>query len=63
MRCSHMMACVNFTSRAAAVEEQLSAIADTQQVNVDKLVELVKENEIILSKMRVRLWYHNIYDC
>ena len=58
-----MMACVNFTSRAAAVEEQLSAIADTQQVNVDKLVELVKENEIILSKMRVRLWYHNIYDC
>ena len=32
----------------------MRAIADKQQVNVNKLVELVKENEIILAKMRVR---------
>ena len=39
--------------RAAAVEEELREIADQQEVNVNKLVELVKENEIILAKMRV----------
>lgn len=36
------------------MEEQLREIADRQQVNVDKLVDLVKENESILAKMRVR---------
>ena len=41
--------------RAAAVEEELRDIANQQQVNVDKLVELVKENEIILQKMRVSI--------
>ena len=41
--------------RAAAVEEELRQIANKQQVNVDKLVELVKENEIILQKMRVSI--------
>ena len=40
--------------RAASVEEELRGIAEKQEVNVNKLVELVKENEIILSKMRVR---------
>jgi ribosomal protein L18E len=39
--------------RAATVEAQLRDIADQQQVNVDKLVELVKENEIVLVQMRV----------
>ena len=40
--------------RAASVEEELRGIAEKQEVNVNKLVELVKENEIILAKMRVR---------
>jgi hypothetical protein len=39
--------------RAAKIEGQLREIADQQQVNVDKLVELVKENEIVLVEMRV----------
>lgn len=39
--------------RAAKIEGQLREIADQQQVNVDKLVELVKENEIVLAEMRV----------
>ena len=40
--------------RAAAVEEELRGIAERQEVNVNKLVELVKENGEILAKMRVR---------
>jgi len=40
--------------RAASVEEELRGIAEKQEVNVNKLVELVKENEVILAKMRVR---------
>ena len=39
--------------RAAAVEEELRQIADEQHTNVNKLVDLVKENEIILDVMRV----------
>lgn len=48
--------------RAAAVEEELRGIADKQQVNVDKLVELVKENEIILAKMRDNLRQRIVQD-
>jgi len=40
--------------RAASVEEELRGIAEKQEVNVNKFVELVKENEVILAKMRVR---------
>ena len=32
----------------------MRSIADAQEVNVSKLVDLVKENAIILAKMRVR---------
>ena len=39
--------------RAAEVEGNLRKIADKQHVNVDKLVDLVKENEHILVDMRV----------
>jgi hypothetical protein len=35
------------------VEEELRSIADKQQVNVNKLVDLVKENDAILVQMRV----------
>lgn len=48
--------------RAAAVEEELREIANQQQVNVDKLVELVKENEIILEKMRDNLRHRIVQD-
>jgi len=41
--------------RAAAVEEELRDIAERQEVNVNKLVELVKENAVILQKMRENL--------
>lgn len=41
--------------RAAEVEGNLRNIADKQHVNVDKLVELVKENEQVLVEMRVRM--------
>lgn len=40
--------------RAAAVEEDLKVIADRQHYNVDKLVDLVKENQKILDQMKVR---------
>ena len=36
------------------MEEELRGIAERQEVNVNKLVELVKENGEILAKMRVR---------
>jgi len=39
-------------NRAAAVEEELRDIADQQQFNADRLLELVKENGAILRKMR-----------
>ena len=39
--------------RAAAVEGNLRKIANKQHVNVDKLVDLVKENEQVLVEMRV----------
>lgn len=48
--------------RASAVEEELRAIADQQQVNVDKLVELVKENELILHQMRENLRQRIVQD-
>lgn len=48
--------------RAAAVEEELRSIADKQEVNVNKLVELVKENEMILSKMRDNLRQRIVQD-
>lgn len=41
--------------RAAAVEEELKNIADRQHYNVDKLVDLVKENQEILDQMKVRM--------
>lgn len=37
------------------VEEDLRAIADEQKVNVDKIVDLVKENERILEQMKENL--------
>ena len=40
-------------TRAAEVEEELREIAAEQHVNVDKLVDLVKENEQIISQMKV----------
>jgi len=48
--------------RAAEVTGQLQAIANAQQVNVDKLVELVKENEEILAKMRDNLRQRIVQD-
>lgn len=39
--------------RRAPEEDELHGIADTQEVSVHKLVELVRENIGILSKMRV----------
>ena len=36
------------------MEEELNGIAGEQEMNVNRLVELVKENEVILAKMRVR---------
>lgn len=41
--------------RAGAVEEELREIADRQQVNVDRLIDLVNENEDILDQMRENL--------
>jgi len=41
--------------RAAAVEGNLRKIANKQHVNVDKLVDLVKENEQVLVEMRNNL--------
>lgn len=48
--------------RAEAVTEELQAIADQQQVNVDKLVNLVKENEQILFQMRQNLRQRIVQD-
>eukprot|EP00986_Skeletonema_menzelii_P013083 scaffold7431_cov228-Skeletonema_menzelii.AAC.3 len=42
-------------ARASAVEEELREIADRQQFNVDKLINLVKENEEVLDQMRENL--------
>jgi hypothetical protein len=42
-----------FYQRAAVVEEELRNIAERQQCNVDKLVNLVKENGRILDEMKV----------
>ena len=36
------------------IEEELRDIVSVQHGNVDRLVELVKENEIILNQMKVR---------
>ena len=41
--------------RASAVEEELREIADRQQFNVDKLIDLVNENEEVLDQMRENL--------
>lgn len=40
--------------RASSVEEDLRNIAHEQHTNVDKIIDLVNENEYILDKMRVR---------
>lgn len=48
--------------RAAVVKEQLRDIASSQQVNVDHLVELVKENDVILKKMRENLQNRVVQD-
>lgn len=47
--------------RAAACEEELRAIAEQQEVNVNKLVELVKENAVILAQMRVSRKTYGLY--
>ncbi len=41
--------------RASAVEEELREIADRQQFNVDKLIDLVNDNEEVLGQMRENL--------
>lgn len=48
--------------RAASVEEELRGIAERQEVNVNKLVELVKENGEILAKMRDNLRQRIVQD-
>eukprot|EP00581_Thalassiosira_minuscula_P010488 CAMPEP_0183709740 /NCGR_PEP_ID=MMETSP0737-20130205/5721_1 /TAXON_ID=385413 /ORGANISM="Thalassiosira miniscula, Strain CCMP1093" /LENGTH=344 /DNA_ID=CAMNT_0025937911 /DNA_START=271 /DNA_END=1305 /DNA_ORIENTATION=- len=48
--------------RASAVEEQLRSIADLQGANVNRLVELVRENETILAKMRDNLRQRIVQD-
>eukprot|EP00970_Alexandrium_tamarense_P012917 scaffold3159_cov191-Alexandrium_tamarense.AAC.5 len=48
--------------RARAVEEELRSIADKQQVNVNKLVDLVKENDAILVQMRTNLRQRIVQD-
>ncbi|KAL9182468.1 hypothetical protein ACHAXT_013120 [Thalassiosira profunda] len=48
--------------RAAAVEEELRGIADRQEVNVNKLVQLVKDNEVILAQMRANLRQRIVQD-
>ena len=39
------------------MEEELRDIAERQQFNVDKLVDLVKENGMILDQMKVSCHY------
>ena len=51
---AHVDRAITVPKRAAKVEEELRGKAETQSVNVNKLVELVKENGEILAKMRVR---------
>jgi len=48
--------------RAKVVEEELREIASEQQVNVDKLVDLVKENEAILDQMQDNLRQRIVQD-
>lgn len=48
--------------RATAVEEQLQKIAEEQNINVNQLVALVKENESILIKMRDNLRQRIVQD-
>lgn len=48
--------------RATVVEAELRSIAAEQHGNVDKLVDLVKENEIILSQMRDNLRQRIVQD-
>lgn len=48
--------------RAKVVEEELREIASEQQVNVDKLVDLVKENETILDMMQNNLRQRIVQD-
>ena len=48
--------------RAKVVEEELREIASEQQVNVDKLVDLVKENEMILDQMQDNLRQRIVQD-
>ena len=53
----------NATHRAAEVEGELRLITKDQDINVNKLVQLVKENETILVKMRVRANIHPSRGC
>lgn len=39
------------------VEEELRTAAHDQKVNVDKVVDLVKENQMILNQMKVKKEY------
>jgi len=48
--------------RAAEVEEELQGIAGEQHCNVDKFVDLVKENDLILSQMRDNLRQRIVQD-
>ncbi|KAL7460961.1 hypothetical protein ACHAXS_001395 [Conticribra weissflogii] len=49
-------------NRAKEVEEQLRGIAEQQSVNVNKLVDLVKQNEEILAKMKDNLRQRIVQD-
>jgi len=49
-------------NRAKEVEEQLRGIAEQQSVNVNKLVDLVKQNEEILEKMKDNLRQRIVQD-
>jgi len=49
-------------TRASAVEEELKNIAAEQHYNVDKLVNLVRENEEIIQQMRINLRHRIVQD-
>jgi len=56
--CARTLILVSFCSyiyRTAEVEDDLRLLTLKQNINVDKLIELVRENDEILSKMRTNL--------
>lgn len=48
--------------RAAAVEQELKEIADIQNCNVNKFVDLVKENKLIVNQMKDNLRHRIVQD-